>query len=178
MRGFLSTIRKAEAFALIMLAIVAVFLLGGCGSTGTESEGIVTSTRHYESLQISLTTHSAARLGDVVPITYTLTNIGAEAVYLIYGDPAADAQVTQGPTEIWRWSFGQAFPAILFGQLLAPGESNTYSWNWEQKDNEGRQIPLGSYTINAWFDAESVNRVKVTPQIDLAAKPITIVLHQ
>ncbi len=177
MRRGSSRIGKAEPFALFMVTMGALFLLGGCGSGGTDSGGLVTSMGQYASLQVSLTTQSVNRLGDTVPITFSIKNIGDRSVFVGYECPYADVRVSQGDTIIWQWSFGQVFACSELGSLLAPGDSLTYSRDWNQKDNEGNQVPGGSYVITSWFDAAGVDGVKVTPQTDLATQPLTIVLQ-
>ena len=166
--------------ALLILFLCASPFLVSCGDSGndgTKSSGLVTSTGQYGSLQVTLTTLPVNRLGDTVPITFSIKNIGGRSVFIEYGLLEADAQVKQGDTIIWQWSFGKVYPAISFGGSMLPGDSRTFSLDWNQKDNEGNQVPGGSYVITSWFDAAGVDGVKVTPQTDLATQPLTIVLQ-
>ena len=167
--------------ALLILFLCGSTFLISCGSNGgntsAKSNGLVTSTGQYQSLQITLTTRGVSRSGETVPITFKVENIGTGSVFVTFGEPEADAQVKQGDALIWQWSFGKQFPSILNALPIAPGQSKTYSLDWNQKDNEGSQVSPGSYTVNAWFNADSVDGVKVTPQTDLAAQPITIVIQ-
>ncbi len=162
--------------ALLILFLCVSFFIS-CGNGGETGIGHVTGTGQYASLQVSLTAQSVNRLGDTVPMTFSIKNIGDTSVWVVYDCPDADVQVNQGYTIIWQWSFGQVFACSGAGSLLAPGDSMTYSRSWDEKDNEGNQVPSGSYTITAWFDAQSVDGVKVTPQTDLSTQPITIAIQ-
>jgi hypothetical protein len=64
----------------VFMAISVACSLGGCGSNGTEGDGLVTSTGQYHSLQFTLTTPSVAVLGDIVPITFTVTNLHSKEI--------------------------------------------------------------------------------------------------
>jgi hypothetical protein len=165
---------------LILFLCSSTFLIS-CGNDGgnisSKNNRLVTSTGQYQSLQISLTTRSISRGGEMVPMTFKVENIGTRTVFVTSGEPEADAQVRQGDALIWQWSFGKEFPSILNGLSIEPGQSKTYALNWNQKDNEGNQVSPGSYTVNAWFNADSVAGVKVTPQSDLATQPISIVIQ-
>jgi len=97
---------------------------------------------------------------------------------MLGGAPEAISQVKQGNVEIWNWETGKTFPTVLPSpQSIAPNEARTYDLSWDQKNNVGDQMPRGSYTINAWFNTASVNGNPVSPQIDLAAEPIAVVIQ-
>ena len=168
--GSLKSMRNLYMIALVVLALAA------CGGKGDSS--LVTTTRQSQSFQISLTTRNTARLGDTVPITFTVKNLSTETTTVMLGGaPEAISQVKQGNVEIWNWATGKAFPAVLPSpQSIAANETRTYDLSWNQKDNAGNSVAAGSYTINAWFNTASVNGNTVSPQTDLAAEPITIVI--
>ena len=169
--GILKSVRNISMFALIVSSLTA------CG--GGRDDNLTTTTRQSQSLQISLTTRSIARLGDTVPITFTITNVSAgTTTVMLGGAPEAISQAKQGNVEIWNWATGKAFPAVLpYPQSIAPDETRTYDLSWDQKNNAGDQVLRGSYTINAWFNTYNVNGIIITPQTDLAADPITVVIQ-
>ena len=168
--GSLKSTRNLRMIALVVLALAA------CGSKGDSS--LVTTTRQSQSFQISLTTRNTARLGDAIPITLTIKNLSTETTTVMLGGaPEAISQVKQGNVEIWNWATGKAFPAVLPSpQSIASNETRIYDLSWDQKDNAGNPVAAGSYTINAWFNTASVNGNTVSPQTDLAAEPIIIVI--
>jgi len=171
--GILKTIRNLFMFAMVALSLTA------CGGGGDNSPVTVTTTRQFQSLQISLTTRRVARLGETVPITFTINNVGAGTITVMLGGaPDAISQVKQGNVEIWNWATGKAYPAVLPSpQSIAPNETRTYDLSWDQKNNSGDQVLSGSYMINAWFNTASVNGNTVSPQTDLAAEPITVAIQ-
>lgn len=166
---------KTMRTALLILLLCAPLLLISCGDSGQHtSQGnlLVTSTGQYGALQVSLTTSSVNNLGDVVPITVSVRNVGDSTVSLTYGaETSVDVQVKQGDT-VWQWSFANVFAGLEMASQMAPGASMTFSRDWNQKDNEGNRVSGGSYTVIAWFEADSVDGVK--PQTKLATEPITI----
>src|SRR5450432_3928902 len=97
-------------FAVLIVAVT----LTACGDEGDNGLVIpvipvipvtpvtlVTTTRQTQSLQLNLTTRSIARLGDTVPITFTVKNISAGTVTVMLGGaPVAISQVKQGNLEI------------------------------------------------------------------------------
>lgn len=172
---------KTMKTVLLILLLCASPLLISCGDGGRNTSQVnvpVTTTGQYGSLQVSLTTSSVNSLGNVVPMTVSLRNVGDSNVsLLIDGEPFADVQVKQGDTIVWQWSFGKVFAGLELGKSMAPGDSMTFSRDWNQEDNEGNQVSGGSYTVTAWFEAESVDGVNITPQTDLVTQPITIVLR-
>jgi hypothetical protein len=159
--------------------ICFVMMLAGCGGgDGTgPAPAAVTSTRQYQSLQFTLTTRTAFRRGETVPMTFTVKNVGSQTVTAFLGPPEADAQVSQGGRQIWRWSDGKAFPAVVYNLSFAPGESKTYQLDWDQKDSQGDAVPSGTYALKPWFNTGRINGVPVSPQQDLAAEPIEVVIR-
>ena len=156
----------------------AVMLAGCGGGDNTEpAPTTVTSTGQYQSLQFTLTTRTAFRRGETVPITFTVKNVGAQTVTAFLGPPEADAQVSQGGRQIWRWSDGKVFPAVVYDLSLAPGESKTYQLDWDQKDSQGNLVPSGTYALKSWFTARRINGAPVSPEQDLAAQPIEVVIR-
>jgi len=162
----------------VSMAAVIALTSAACGGNGGDS-AIATSTRQSGPFTITLTIQPVALRGDTVPITFAIKNISTEtATVMLGGAPEAISQVKRGDVEIWNWATGKAFPAVLPSpQSVAPNETRTYDLSWDQKDNSGNQVAAGSYTINAWFNTASVNGSAVSPQTDLAAEPITVVIQ-
>ena len=52
--------------------------------------------------------------------------------------------------EVWRWSDGKLFTAAFSSYGIAPGETKTFSYKWDQTiSDKGELIPIGSYTLAA-----------------------------
>ena len=157
-------------------ATVALALSGCGGGTGTDSPTEVTSTRRHGPLEFTLTTRRAARRGETVPITFSVTNTGGQTVNATVGPPEAISRVTRAGEEVWNWARNKGFPTVVYDLSLAPRASKTYSLDWDQRDNEGRPVPAGVYRVHAWFTAGRLDGAAVNPETDLAADPIDLLL--
>jgi hypothetical protein len=52
-------------------------------------------------------------------------------------------------SERWQWSRGKAFTMAFSSLRLNFGEVRRFRVEWNQKDNEGRQVPPGEYRVEA-----------------------------
>lgn len=51
--------------------------------------------------------------------------------------------------ERWQWSRGKSFTMAFSSVRLNFGEVRRFRVEWDQKDNEGRQVPPGDYRVDA-----------------------------
>jgi hypothetical protein len=51
--------------------------------------------------------------------------------------------------EVWRWSRDRAFAQVTEEVPLEAGETLSFVETWDQRDNDGQQVPLGNYQIVA-----------------------------
>jgi len=51
--------------------------------------------------------------------------------------------------EVWRWSRNRAFAQVTEEVPLGANEVRSFSETWDQRDNDGQQVPLGNYRIVA-----------------------------
>lgn len=51
--------------------------------------------------------------------------------------------------ERWQWSRGKAFTMAFSSIRLNFGEVKRFRVEWDQKDNDGRQVPPGNYRVEA-----------------------------
>jgi len=56
---------------------------------------------------------------------------------------------------VWRKLEGQVIPAILRLETLAPGGVLELRTEWDQRTNDGRRVPAGSYTIRGLLLTDS-----------------------
>lgn len=49
--------------------------------------------------------------------------------------------------EIWRWSADKVFTMMLQEDVFGPGQREVYAVSWNQRDLQGRLVPLGEYRI-------------------------------
>lgn len=91
-----------------------------------------------------------APAGMTVPFRLALGNRGPVPVTVeLAGQPIAFDLVVQSAEGhvVWRRLEGvpgEAAPAI---RTLAPGEVMTFDGHWNQRDNQGRQVPPGTYRV-------------------------------
>jgi hypothetical protein len=52
-------------------------------------------------------------------------------------------------SERWQWSRGKAFTMAFSSLRLNFGEVRRFRVEWNQKDNDGRQVPPGNYRVEA-----------------------------
>ena len=87
--------------------------------------------------------------GDEVRFVITMRNPTDEAVTLVF--PTAqhyDIEVyDSSDVLVWNWAHGLVFTQAFTNLVLAPGEAVTYEESWDQKDNEGNQVPAGTYAV-------------------------------
>jgi hypothetical protein len=85
------------------------------------------------------------------PIRLTITVAAAEPITLRYRTTQRyDIVVTNTEgTEVWRWSKDKAFGEAVGEISLEANQSATFDETWDQRDNDGQQVPLGTYTVTA-----------------------------
>ena len=85
-----------------------------------------------------------------VQLTVTLANPTAlEATVELATSQVYDVLIFRGKQLIWRWSEGKAFLQVMSRVTLRPGEARPYDVVWDQRDDQGRQVPAGDYTAQA-----------------------------
>ena len=58
-----------------------------------------------------------------------------------------DFIVLGGDQEAWRWSYDRAFTQAFHSLALDPGESVSYQETWEARDNAGKAVAPGDYSV-------------------------------
>lgn len=121
-------------------------------------------------IEVSATTDkSTYRAGEAVTINIVAQNQDEREREITYGSGQSfDVTITPvgRSTPRWDWSHGRAFTLALRYKTLAPGERMTFSTTWEQKDNDGKTMPPGKYSVVA----------RLTANGGIAARPVTITL--
>lgn len=69
------------------------------------------------------------------------------------GPPGADFAVTRDGQQVWRWSSGQAFPAVMQYLDVEPGDCYVWSTTWQGVDDYNRRLPAGQYGLLAYVSA-------------------------
>jgi uncharacterized protein YceK len=169
------------------LALALLALVSGCGggSSPTSPAPAFSSSRQssaqFGPLQLSLSaSKSSYTVGEQVPLTFTVTNLGSQTVAATFGSATTYIfQVSQGAQTVWFYPQGSA--AVITQQSFAPGETQTYTTTWNQTNwqTNAQQSP-GLYTMDAWLTPITLNGVNVTSaqqQSLLDAGPIQITIQ-
>jgi len=85
------------------------------------------------------------------PIRLTITVAAAEPITLRYRTTQRyDIVVTDTEgKEVWRWSKDKAFGEVVEEVSLEAKQSLTFDESWDQRDNDGQQVPAANYTVTA-----------------------------
>jgi hypothetical protein len=123
--------------------------------------GLVESLRR-QSLTLEIKTSAETlRHGEKVTLTLTATNRHDAPVTLQTGGQKFDFLALPGgaitaPTRassvIWNWAHDKVFIAIVEGVTFQPGESRTYSVEWDGRNNNGDLLE-GEFWLGARFVA-------------------------
>jgi hypothetical protein len=151
------------AAGILFMAVIAV--IGSAGSRGEGSEG---PEPQYSPL--SLEVKSSVKAGETVVLTLKWKNVEDRPVSLtLGGKPAYDVIVTRPDgAEVWRWSYGQVSQDILESRTIEPGREVVFKAEWPQRDNEGKVVSPGAYSVRGILNTEPPEKLETPP------KPLTI----
>jgi len=113
----------------------------------------------YAALDLVLTAPDSIATDQPVPITLTVRNSSARPIYLGTGDSTTtfDIQVTDaGGAKVWnRMHSFEVIPLVLLERTLEPGQAVSYAETWSQRNNDGKLIRPGVYSIQGTLDTIS-----------------------
>ena len=129
---------------IVALLILAALVSGAAAPSAERSAG---------DLKVQLSVSRAAfQVGEAVPIRLQVTNLaGAPTVLTMSSGQRYDVLVRQRGALIWQWSHDKAFVQVVRESTMAPGETLSFDWTWDQRDLQGRQVESGVYDIWAVF---------------------------
>jgi hypothetical protein len=87
-------------------------------------------------------------MGEPIVMTLEVTNKADRTVTLTF--PTAqryDFIIKKGKQTIWQWSAGRMFAQVVGRYELAPGDTISYEYTWDQTGADGTKPGLGAYTI-------------------------------
>ena len=88
-------------------------------------------------------------LGTPVRLILELKNLTNETVSFNFSSGKQyDFEVHDSNNQlVWKWSQGQSFIQSLTTITLGPKEQIKFTPTWDQKDNGGSQVPMGTYQV-------------------------------
>jgi len=92
----------------------------------------------------------AYSLGAKVKFAYVIRNRTNDPLtYNFTSSKQWDMWIDRAGKEVFRFSRGRAYLTVLTSFTLEPNESKTFEIEWDQRDNEGRQVGPGVYEVYA-----------------------------
>ena len=97
-----------------------------------------------------------ASVDGAVEFEFTVNNTGDGPVELQFrSGKVADVAVLDDGEEVWRWSAGRMFTQALQSRTLAPGESVSHQFTWDDPQS-------GTYTARGTLEADKDARATTT----------------
>jgi hypothetical protein len=116
-------------------------------------------------LQLTLEVPKEALASESVPLKLKIENTSGKVLNLEVGYAPHDFIVTTPDgAEVWRWSYGKAFPLVTRPLILQPNEVKEFSETWDQLDKEGYPVLAGTYNVYGIFRASQLEGLFETEQ--------------
>ena len=149
--------------------LVAALLLASCGRGGRTSREDQVGGLKPDTLQASVILNEGGyAMGEPVGMTLQVVNITDRSIRLTF--PSAqryDFIVSRGKAAIWRYSDSRMFAQVLGRYDLAPGDTVSYEYTWDQSGTDGTKPGLGAYTVEGML--------MITPPLKTGPKTFGIV---
>lgn len=128
----------------------AVVVRSGCGPF---RPGQPPNDAFLRAVDFSLDMAPEASHGATVRMKLTLTNVSDESIVLTYDETPHDFVVTTPDgTGVWYWTCGKIFVGSGIRDTMRPGAIRVFTGSWEQVDNQGEEVPPGTYIVHAAFN--------------------------
>lgn len=148
--------------------------IGAVGTTETQADDALpqTTTTPSDSVRFWIEAPREARRGEPVPLTLKVQNLLPRPVTLVHGGLAIrfDLVVTRPDgTEVWSLSHsagGVGIQTIRWATTIQAGQVLEVPpvWLWDQRDNDGKPVPPGTYSIHGVLVAVDRDpKTEVTP---------------
>jgi hypothetical protein len=151
-------IRAASVALLAVLLLVA----SACGEGGKEEPSpsptevatpapSPTASFPFEGpIGIDLTTLGTfSKQGEPIQLIITIAVREPMTLYYRTSQRYDLAAINSQGQEVWRWSRNRAFAQVTEEVPLGANEMRSFPESWDQRDNDGQQVPLGNYRIVA-----------------------------
>jgi hypothetical protein len=131
---------------VIAVLTIIVALLGAPG-------GRLSAERTAGDVKVQVSVgKDAYAIGEPVTVRLRVTNQASGPIAItMYTGQQYDLLVRQRGALIWQWSYDKAFTQVVRETSMPPGETLAFTWTWDQRDLQGRQVEPGAYDISAVF---------------------------
>jgi len=180
---------KTKAFMALLAALAAVLVVASaCGEDGEEPSptptAVATPTPSPTSefpfefegpIGIDVTTFGAF-FEEGEPIQLSMTVAVREPMTLYYRTSQRYdlAVIDSEGQEVWRWSRDRAFAQVTAEVPLEANEMLSFADTWDQRDNDGQQVPTGNYQVvaeSSHCDANYENCGQLTTSATIQIRP-------
>ncbi len=180
---------KTKAFVALLAALAAVLVVASaCGEDGEEPSpsptGVATPTPsptptfpfEFEGpIGIDVTTFGAFfEEGDPIQLGITVAVREPMTLYYRTSQRYDLAVVNSEGQEVWRWSRDRTFAQVTEEVPLEANEMLSFPETWDQRDNDGQQVPLDNYQIvaeSSHCDANYENCGQLTTSATIQIRP-------
>jgi len=118
-------------------------------------------------MKLDLVLPDTVQLGQAVPITLRVTNQSREAASLYsQGRPTAfDLVITlPGGTRVWSRLKKAVIASVLQIRELAPDQVLEFRDSWDQRDDRGRPVPAGDYSVVGILPTDPPDQLRSRPE--------------
>lgn len=108
-------------------------------------------------IDIRLELPQAVMSGRPVPLRVVARNVGERPAHFNVSEPQTVNFVVLGADGRVVWSLFGDEPLVqdpVLAPPLAPGAERVFTHTWDQRDNQGRRVPPGQYSVGAVLYAE------------------------
>jgi hypothetical protein len=138
--------RQMKARAIIAILLLGILLASSiaCGGGTPESPlSRIGPTPDLPSIEVRATLSQIAYLaGEEVRLEFSAVNTDAEPVTIRSSPPEIEVRSMESHKDV------RVFPPGYEQVTLAPGETMTYTFVWDQTDSSGQQVLPGEYRIS------------------------------
>ncbi|KJS14685.1 MAG: hypothetical protein VR69_16600 [Peptococcaceae bacterium BRH_c4b] len=126
-------------------------------------------------LYIFGTPRAVYRQGERVPIFLNKINVSGRTIRLFYptGQRFEFEAVNQNGRVIWNYSAGRVFTQVTETVVLAPGQSQSFRFDWDQRNNQGNQVVPQRLTLRGFNVARELRNNSVSVSISISAGATT-----
>ena len=136
---------------------LSISLLAACGGGGEDATGesATDQCQHFESSLSSFDSlgerTSSFRQGEFIRLRFSLTNRSDREQALSSGSCTNDTLGVNNRRgdSVWDRDFGLRCGIYIGDRSFRPGETVVFNTTWDQRDNQGTQVPPDTYTAYA-----------------------------
>ena len=178
---------KTKTFVALLAALAAVLVVAfACGDDGEEPSpsptGMATPIPSptpgfpFEGpIGIDLTTFgSFFEQGEPIQSVITVAVRDPMTLYYRTSQRYDLVVVDSQDQEVWRWSLDRAFAQVTEEESLGAKAMLSFAETWDQRGNDGQQVPLGNYQIvaeSSHCDANYENCGQLTTSATIQIRP-------